>query len=228
MNQSKQLPYLLVLLPVVLWPLAFASDWIPWVPQSVFSGIPRTWWWSFATTVFLLEWAVFLYLKTGLKRLNETWTSINLDWHWFYRNRKWLIPYVAIFVICAIVMPGVLYGGNIPDQGQIIPVTPVRWTERLFFVLLSITAGVCEEITFRGVGITYLTRLTKSPWLAAIITSLCFVFIHGSFVNWFWFAQYFIIGMLFAMGIILAKRPRLEILIVIHFTVDASLAAFIP
>ena len=228
MSQSKQLSYLLLLLPLALWPLGFASGWIPWVPESLFADLPRSWWWSFASTVFILEWLVFLYLMMGLKRLKETWKAIHLDWHWFYRNRKWLIPYVSVFVICAILMPGILYGDNIPEQGQIIPITPVRWYERLFFVLLSVTAGVCEEITFRGVGISFISRLTKSPWLAAIITSLGFVFIHGALVNWIWFAQYFTIGMLFSLGIILAKRPRLEILIMIHFTVDASLAAFVP
>lgn len=157
-----------------------------------------------------------------------SWKDIGLDVSWFSRNRKWLIPYVLFFLVAAVLAPGFLYGEDIPNQGQIIPITAVSWSERLFFVFVSMTAGICEEITFRGIGLTFFSKVLRNKWIPAVVTSLCFVFIHGPFRDWVWFSQYFVIGLLFAIGFLAPKRPRLEILILIHFTVDASLAAFVP
>jgi uncharacterized protein len=51
----------------------------------------------------------------------------------------------------------------------------VRW-----FVAVSCTAGICEEILFRGYLIAYLTTVLpgSSPWLAVVIGGASFGFAH--------------------------------------------------
>lgn len=217
-----------LLLPVFLWPILWSNGLVPFVPESWLFGISRPNWWGIFIAIFLFEWLMFGYVNIKIGSLENGWKSIGLDWRFFYKNRYWLIPYVLFFLIAAIFAPSYLYGNELPSEGQIIPITPVKVSERVFFVFVSITAGICEEIIFRGVGITILRKLTRSTILAVIITSICFVFIHGPFLGWLWFTQYLIVGIAFALGFLLPKRPRLEILILIHFTADASLAAFIP
>jgi uncharacterized protein len=55
---------------------------------------------------------------------------------------------------------------------------PVTAAERRLFVLLSLTAGVTEEIVFRGILIPALTVAFGSVWYAAAIGSLVFGFLH--------------------------------------------------
>lgn len=57
------------------------------------------------------------------------------------------------------------------------PLLPHTPDERRLFVLLSITAGVCEEILFRGFVIWYFALWT-GPWLALVISSVIFGFGH--------------------------------------------------
>ena len=226
MNKNNKI-YLALLIPLVLWPLLWATRSIPYIPMD-WLNTPRPGWWSFIITVMVLEWSVFFYLRNRLHKIGESWDSIGLDFSWFVRNKKWLIPYVTVLLVMALFAPNFLYDNELPSQGQVIPITPVSSAQRVFFILVSMTAGICEEVMFRGVGITFLRRVFNNKWIPVLITSLCFVFIHGPFRGWPWFSQYFIIGALFAIGYVAQKKPRLEVLIIIHFTVDASLAAFVP
>jgi membrane protease YdiL (CAAX protease family) len=51
-------------------------------------------------------------------------------------------------------------------------------TEKSLWVLISLVAGIGEEIIYRGVTWTLFTRLTGSIWLAAVIASIVFAFSH--------------------------------------------------
>ena len=60
-------------------------------------------------------------------------------------------------------------------------ILPVTREERAWFALVSITAGICEEILYRGFLIRY---LSESPWHAGIryamaVSSLAFGMAHG-------------------------------------------------
>ena len=57
---------------------------------------------------------------------------------------------------------------------------PHSRVERLTFAALAVTAGICEEVLFRGFGISYLRWLwPHAPDLAVIwITALCFGVVH--------------------------------------------------
>lgn len=68
-------------------------------------------------------------------------------------------------------------------QVQLAPVRamlPVTAGERLWFALVAVTAGVCEELLFRGFFLAYLQTLFPgiSPWVLLIISSAVFGMAH--------------------------------------------------
>ena len=56
---------------------------------------------------------------------------------------------------------------------------PVSGPERSLFVALSATAGICEEIVFRGFLIHALTLATGSVTLALLLSSCVFGVVHA-------------------------------------------------
>lgn len=59
---------------------------------------------------------------------------------------------------------------------QLIPVTS---TEKATFLGVSATAGICEELVFRGFMITALYAATRSVALAVILSSFAFGIVHA-------------------------------------------------
>ena len=60
-------------------------------------------------------------------------------------------------------------------------ILPVTQEERAWFVLISVTAGICEEVLYRGFLIRY---LSNGPWhfglwIALAIASISFGLAHG-------------------------------------------------
>ena len=51
---------------------------------------------------------------------------------------------------------------------------PANGTERLWWIVVAVLAGVGEEITWRGVQVGLIQNLTHSFWLAAIICAISF------------------------------------------------------
>jgi membrane protease YdiL (CAAX protease family) len=51
-------------------------------------------------------------------------------------------------------------------------------------VLLSVTAGICEEFLFRGYGITVLTCFIGNRWWAGLLSLVAFTLAHASLFGW--------------------------------------------
>ena len=64
--------------------------------------------------------------------------------------------------------------------GKLSYLLPHTVAERRTFDAVSVTAGICEELLYRGFGIAYLTSLLGVPfWAAALICSVVFGFAHS-------------------------------------------------
>lgn len=93
--------------------------------------------------------------------------------------------------------------------------------ERLVYVLLSLSAGFCEEFIYRGFGLLALSGIPLNIVLAVSLTSVAFTFLHGraafssKFV--FWFGS----GIVFC-GIYIFSR-NLLLVMVIHTVFDLML-----
>ena len=100
--------------------------------------------------------------------------------------REWLtdIGAAAIFwiwamaVLAAIAVVLKLAGLNMPEK-TIAGLAPHTAMEMLLWVLLSVSAGICEELVFRGYLLQQFTRMSGKVWIGVLCSSLLFGGAHG-------------------------------------------------
>jgi membrane protease YdiL (CAAX protease family) len=64
--------------------------------------------------------------------------------------------------------------------GKLILLIPHTPGERRAFDAVSVTAGICEELVFRGYLIAYLMAVLAAPfWVAALLSSVVFGLVHA-------------------------------------------------
>jgi hypothetical protein len=98
-------------------------------------GISPTHFWFIFSTIGFLEWIAFLVIHITLKKNNESWKTIGLNWSWFYKKRFLLTIFILIPVLAAILMPG-YYNYVPPNNPQFIEIGPASTYERLFFIFI--------------------------------------------------------------------------------------------
>ena len=97
-------------------------------------------------------------------------------------------------------------------------ILPVSRSERNWFVFgLSTSAGICEELLFRGFLLAYLSNYMSMP-IAVLLSSLLFGLGH-LYQGWQGVLRTAVMGLIFA-GIYLWSGS-LFIVIALHFAVDA-------
>ena len=64
-------------------------------------------------------------------------------------------------------------------QKTLAQLAPQNALELLLWVLLSISAGICEELTFRGYLLQQFSRAGKRLWIGVLASSLLFGVAHG-------------------------------------------------
>lgn len=216
--------WLALFVTLVMFPVAWCSGYVGPVVQKIFEG-SRLHWWYFWMAALAVHWVPFAFVWLALRRNNESWASIGVDWGWFVR---WWWVFGAIFVAlvaAAFVMPGVHYPDGLPGIARSQPkfMIPLSTPERLMVILAAITAGVTEEVLFRGFAITRLARVIGSVWLALPITCVSFIYIHGTPRSIEHLLIYAAAGLAFGVPFVLMKCRRLEVLILVHFLIDASM-----
>lgn len=102
-----------------------------------------------------------------------------------------------------------------------IPILPTNFEEFKHFLFVAFSAGICEEIIFRGFFIQYFLAINQNNdlgnWLAVIIPACLFAFGHlyqGEK------AVLKILGMAILFGWIFILTKSLLLLMLIHFLVD--------
>ncbi len=222
--EKKYLTVLLITL--FIFPLSWGLGIYRIPLEGILPGIERPFFWSFVLSIFILHWTAFILIYWIT---HPNWAQLlNISMPFFKKNRLYLLSALILFSLMSALAPQYLYSGNVPAEsltlGEIGPVS--NW-ERLVFILLSLTAGICEEVVFRGYGISVLEQFLKNKALALVISSLAFMSLHGlAFLPWFLLIQYFVIGLIF--GYIFQRYRRLEILILLHAFIDILVAVSVP
>ena len=85
-------------------------------------------------------------------------------------------------------------------------------------IFTAFTAGVTEELIFRGYLLTRLFKYFKEPYLPVIISSLMFSALHYKYHSLREFVASFLIGAIFSVYYI--KYRNIKALIVTHFLID--------
>lgn len=91
----------------------------------------------------------------------------------------------------------------------------------LLFVFSAITAGVCEELIFRGYLLPRMLLLVKNKWLAIVISALLFGLAHYRNADWLYILFPFIIGLVFSYYYY--RYRSLTTLIISHIIIDLVL-----
>ena len=64
-------------------------------------------------------------------------------------------------------------------QKMLAQLAPENGLELLLWILLSASAGICEELTFRGYLLQQFSAATRRVWMGVLISSLLFGVSHG-------------------------------------------------
>lgn len=100
-----------------------------------------------------------------------------------------------------------------------VPFLPERYRELPAYTFMCITAGVCEEIMYRGFLVNYFIDPMKHgfPWMAAIFPAVLFSIAHF-YQGYMAMFKIFLLSMLFALIFIFSKS--LLFVVIIHFLID--------
>lgn len=84
--------------------------------------------------------------------------------------------------------------------------------------LITVTAGIVEELFFRAFLQTRITYVTKSNILGILISTLIFALAHYAYGTWVNMIGPFLIGLVFA--VYYSKYRNIGVLIIVHFIWD--------
>jgi len=230
--QSSNYTLLALFIGLVVYPVLYSTDFFGGI---LFSNLPtdmlttfkdssnRSQWWYFISSNFAFHWIPFLFILLALKKNNEPWNSIGVDWTWFSTYRVWFGLLLVTLIVAAFILPNIYYGDNVPIKSKAGFIGPISSTERLVMILMALTAAITEEVIFRGFALTRLKRWIPNPWFILPITVISFIFIHGEMRSVGQTLNYATAALAFSIPFILMKLKRLEIVILIHFLINASL-----
>jgi len=109
---------------------------------------------------------------------------------------------LAILLVLVLFFVGRRFLG-VRESGLLAQLLPESPKEKLIFGLLSVSAGVGEELAFRGFAIPVLTLVTGSTWGGAIVSSCAFGCLHG-YQGWLGVLRTGAMGFLLAASMILS------------------------
>lgn len=128
----------------------------------------------------LLQILVFAVIALALFRDNEPLTSLGLRRSDFnFANLGIGIAFLIVAVIVLNILSKTLIYLGMVTQSDISYLLPKTIWERIIWIILATSAGISEEICFRGFVITRLARLSGSVWPGAIIGAIAFGVSHS-------------------------------------------------
>lgn len=146
---------------------------------------------------------------------NLTLSSIGLVWP----TRVMILQAIGIGILLMLAVPvlSILSSALFPEEmSSLETVTQLPWWLILFGV---ITAGITEEILFRGYALERLEKLTENKWFSSVVALIFFVLVHIGSWN-----MAHVVGVVIPLGIVLIllywwKRNTI-MLMIIHVIVN--------
>ena len=173
----------------------------------------------------LIGFAVFGGLAFGVLFFTRSVEKLSLTTiGWKPLSWKWVFAAIGLGVLLSLFVPvlTLLVNAFFPpsDTGTITQVTSNFF---FFFLLLSVlTAGITEEILFRGYSLERLYEITGNKWVSGLISLIFFVTIHATGWN---IAH--IIGVVIPLGTILTGlyfwQRNLLFVMIVHVVIDLPL-----
>lgn len=173
----------------------------------------------------LIGFAVFWGLAIGMLFFTRSIEKMPLATiGWKHLPWKWTFAAIGLGILLSLFVPilTLLVSAVFPpsDTGTITQVT----SNFSWWVLLlgALTAGITEEILFRGYPLERLQEITGSKWISGLVSLIFFVAIHSTGWN---IAH--IIGVVIPLGAILTGlylwQRNLLFVIIVHVVIDLPL-----
>jgi membrane protease YdiL (CAAX protease family) len=221
--RTSKLSYITLIFLLLIWPAAsivMLGD--PKEALNLISASPIL---LVYLPTIVTQWLLFLLIfltayreETGLKGVGFKRIRL-ID---FFIALAFLLVSNLILSLSALVLNEI--GLAIP--GEIELLLPETGVEKIFWVILSLTAGICEEVAFRGYLITRLKILGKAKsWIMPVIVSSIIFGSGHSYQGLGGFILLTIYGAMFAALFI--KTNSLWPCIIAHFFQDFG-ALFYP
>lgn len=189
---------------------------VPFFPSPTGSG--RQAWWNLVLWLVAWEWALVAFVRVGLGREGLDLSETGLP---SMGRAQWLAAATTVAVAATFLLVAPPPGAGRDASLWYLPATP--W-ERMAWLGAAVTAGVCEEVLFRGFALSELRRRWGRGWAgtaaAVAVTTAAFVLIHGLGQPTEDLIRRAAIGLLFA-GLTL-WRGHLRGPIYIHFLTDVG------
>jgi CAAX protease family protein len=175
----------------------------------------------------IVEWLMLLFIIWGLRRKQQTTLGGLIGGRWKTPEDFLLDVAIAFgfWIVAALVLLGVGYlvGANnmsqVKDMQQRVgSMLPSGRTEILTWLLVCVTAGICEEVIFRGYFQKQFGLLLKSAWGGIVAQALIFGGSHA-YEGWQKMVQIAVFGFLF--GVLAWWRKSLRPGMMTHFAQDS-------
>ncbi len=172
-------------------------------------------WLGFMAAVVALQWSLFALVWRTQRASGETLADLGIPIP--TRADRVFFAATMIFLAGFVVFVGDSTMDRIVNGPWVIPRTMV---EKLWMLVVALTAGVCEETFFRGYALKELRRRGLPVLLAVIVSTVSFTMIHG-------LAQapimlVFRAGAGLSLAGLALWRGNLRAAIITHFLLDAS------
>jgi hypothetical protein len=132
-------------------------------------------------SLIVMEWGLFLYVwKGGLRRSGTTLREL-IGGRWRSAADVAVDAGLAVGLWTAwtIVEKGIDRWFMPPHALSIQTYLPRRGSEILLWVAVSISAGICEELVFRGYFQRQFEAFTSSRWIGLLLQAALFGIAHG-------------------------------------------------
>jgi membrane protease YdiL (CAAX protease family) len=170
--------------------------------------------------VILLEWLTVAFIWYGVSRRGTRMADLV--------GGRWARPAdilrdlgigVAFLLVCGIgLMSALSHLLRVVENQAILQMLPRTRTEMILWCLMSLTAGFCEELIFRGYFQRQFTALTQSVIGGIVLQGIAFGAAHG-YQGWKLMLSIAIFGTTF--GLLAQWRRSLRPGMIAHFVQDA-------
>jgi membrane protease YdiL (CAAX protease family) len=132
--------------------------------------------WLMYLPTMAMEWGVFAYIAWGLRRRGSSMREL-IGPRWSRTSQFFVdLGIAVVFQFCALLVLGVVahFLNSNQDMSKVMFMMPNGPIEIVFWVLLSITAGICEETIFRGYFQRQFAGWTGSTIVGILISAVLF------------------------------------------------------
>jgi membrane protease YdiL (CAAX protease family) len=138
--------------------------------QIALAGRTRVYYGSAATLWIMAVISVIAASRIGYSAALMGWRTIPAS--------RFLLWSIGV-TLAALLLVALARAAGIEESQTIRALLPRTRKEKIAFAVLCISAGICEETTFRSFLIPALAPQTDSYWLAAVISSIVFGILHA-------------------------------------------------